>query len=85
MEVIRGEMTGRQSLMSLVGMGSRVQVEVLMPVMSVCKSVWDTGVNLDRGWVVKGGEPGGEVGQVLEVLRLLWMVLILSWKNRRSD
>ena len=45
MLVMRGEITGRQSLMSLDGMGSRVQVELFMPAMILGSCVGDTGEN----------------------------------------
>ena len=41
--VMRGEMAGRQSLTKLDGMGSKTQVEVLMPDVKVVSSVGDTG------------------------------------------
>jgi len=47
--VMSGEITGRQSLMSLDGMGSRVQVEVFIPVMMVVNCAGDTGEKWDRG------------------------------------
>ena len=49
MVVMSGEITGRQSLMSVEGMGSKVQVEVFIPVMMVINSAGDTGENWDRG------------------------------------
>ena len=65
--MMSGEITGRQSLMSLEGMGSRLQVEVFIPVMMVVNCAGDTGVKWVRCWIVVGGEMGG----ILEVLRLL--------------
>ena len=43
-----GEMTGRQSLMSLDGMGSSVQVVVFIPVMMAVSCIGDIGENWDR-------------------------------------
>ena len=71
MLVMSGEMTGRQSLMSLDGMGSRVQVVVFIPVMRVFSCAGDIEENCDRGWMVAGGEAGGEMGGVPKVLRFL--------------
>ena len=71
MLVMSGEMTGRLSVMSLDGMGSRVQVEVFIPVMRVVNYAGDIRENCDRGFKVAGGEAGGEMGGIPEVLRLL--------------
>jgi len=44
-----------------------------------------TGEKWDRGCEVKGGEPGGEVGGADEGVRLLYILLILVWKNERKE
>ena len=45
MSMISGEMAGRQSFTSLDGMGSRAQVELLMPATSLDSSTGDRGGN----------------------------------------
>ncbi len=60
--MMSGEMTGRQSLMSLEGMGSRVQVEVFIPVMMVVSCAGDTREKWVRFWIVVRSVAGGEAG-----------------------
>ncbi len=43
--VINGERAGKQALTKPEGMGSRVQVAVFIPVMSLKRSVGETGEN----------------------------------------
>lgn len=45
MFMMSGEIAGRQSLTRLNGMGSRVEVELLIPTMTLDSSAGDTGEN----------------------------------------
>ena len=63
---ISGKMVGKQCFTKEDGMGSSMQVEVFMVEMIEDSSAGETGANLERGGVEKGGGGGGEEGEMGE-------------------
>lgn len=50
--------------------------EVFIPEKMVCNCAGDTGENWDKGYAVMGSEAVGEMGKILGILRLLYMLFI---------
>lgn len=69
--MMSGAMAGRHSLARIDGMGSRLQVVLLIPFMSEESSNRVTGENLERGGVVSMGRAGGEMEIAGAVFKLL--------------
>ena len=86
MERMSGERAGRQALTSVEGMGSRVQVGVLMPESDLQSSEGVIGENWVNDWSVSGRVTDCGLGVVeVEVASWLCIELILSWKNERKE